>query len=244
VKRASTTREKRGTKAKAAKASPEAKKPSKLGWGGARAGAGRKTGSGRAPGHFRRAELPPDTPVHLTMFTTEAMHVLRRSPHFEMVRSMIAGAQRDDFRIVCFSVQEDRIHLVCEADDASALGHGLQWFSSMIARGANCTLGRKGQVWRQRYRRRDLTTPKEVRAALVETLLGRARDAAEDAPPALDRCSSALWFDGWRPDAAKALATLAKKVTWESPVAAPKTPLLRAEWRKSGLLSVTDRPAS
>ncbi len=210
--------------------------------GGARPGAGRKPGSGRAPGHFARADLPPDTPVHLTLFTVEAMHVLRRSPHFEMVRSMIAGAQRDDFRIVHFSVQEDRIHLVCEADDASALGRGLQWFSSMIARGANCTLGRRGSVWRQRYRRRDLLTPRDVRAALVETLLGRAKDAAEDAPPALDRCSSALWFDGFRPEAARALEALAKRVTWESPVAQARTPLLRTQWRRSGLLGVTERP--
>ena len=202
-------------------------------WGGARQGAGRKRGSGRAPGHARRPRLGKNTPVHVTLRAVAEVRCLRAQVYFGIVRSMIARAQRADFRVVHFSVQGNHIHLICEADDGRALGRGMQFLSSMIARGVNFTRGRRGSMWRERYHRRDLTSPRQVRNALRYVLMNHDKHGPQDSHtgPALDPCSSALWFDGWAPEAAAALTALAAHVRWGPPVVSAQGWLLRAGWR-------------
>ena len=161
---------------------------------------------------------------------------LRAQVYFGIVRSMIARAQRADFRVVHFSVQGSHIHLICEADDGRALGRGMQFLSSMIARGVNFTRGRRGSMWRERYHRRDLTSPRQVRNALRYVLMNHDKHGPQDSHtgPALDPCSSALWFDGWAREAEPALAALAAHVRWRPPVVSPTGWLLREGWRRAG----------
>ena len=158
---------------------------------------------------------------------------LRAQVYFGIVRSMIARAQRADFRVVHFSVQGSHIHLICEADDGRALGRGMQFLSSMIARGVNFTRGRRGSMWRERYHRRDLGSPRQVRNALRYVLMNHDKHGPQDSHtgPVLDPCSSALWFDGWAPEAAAALRALAAHVRWGPPVVSPEGWLLREGWR-------------
>jgi len=47
----------------------------------------------------------------------------------------------------------------------------------------------------------------------------------------LDPCSSALWFDGWAPEAEPALAALAAHVRWGPPVVSARGWLLSRGWR-------------
>ncbi len=202
-------------------------------WGGARQGAGRKRGSGRAPGHARRAKLSKHTPVHVTLRAVHEVRCLRAQVYFAMVRSMIARSQRADFRVVHFSVQGNHIHLICEASDGRALGRGMQWLSSMIARGVNFTRGRRGPVWRERYHRTDLGSPRRVRNALRYVLMNHDKHGPQDSHtgPLLDPCSSALWFDGWSAGTRPAVEELARAVRWGPPVVAPASWLLRLGWR-------------
>ena len=83
----------------------------------------------------------------------------------------VRRTRRDDFRVVEFSVQDDHLHLLVEADDSDALARGMKSFSVRANRLFNAALGRgRGRVWGDRYHRRDLTNAKQVRSALVYCL--------------------------------------------------------------------------
>jgi REP element-mobilizing transposase RayT len=90
---------------------------------------------------------------------------------FPAVRAAIARAQRGSvFRICHFSVQSTHVHLLIEATSREALSRGVQGLAIRLARAANRALQRTGKVWGDRYHRRDLATPREVRHALVYVL--------------------------------------------------------------------------
>lgn len=109
------------------------------------------------------------------------MHVtLRARPHVWNLRSrrchaiIAAGLRgvvgRPGFRVVHFSIQGDHLHLVVEADDASALASGMKALSGRIAIRLNQLMGRRGAVFADRYHAHVLHTPREVRNALAYAL--------------------------------------------------------------------------
>ena len=89
--------------------------------------------------------------------------------------------------------------MIVEADSREALARGMKSFSVRANRLFNGAMGRKrGRVWGDRYHRRDLKSPRQVRHALVYCLnnykkhLGISRGEQN-----IDLCSSARWFRGW-----------------------------------------------
>jgi hypothetical protein len=105
-----------------------------------------------------------------------------------------------------------------------------------VARAVNRILGRRGALWADRYCRRDLRSPREVRHALAYVLCNARKHHA--GVPELDRCSSAAWFDGWR----GAPRGTARATTAEAPVRAARTWLLTVGWRRHGLLDPRATP--
>ena len=95
--------------------------------------------------------------------------------------------------------------LLAEAEDAPSLSRGVQRLASRIARRVNLLVGRRGRLWRERYHRRDLSTPRQFRNALVYVIMNFRKHApgSERAHrgQVVDGHSSALWLDGWRDDA-------------------------------------------
>jgi hypothetical protein len=77
-----------------------------------------------------------------------------------------------------------------------------------------------------------LRTPREVRNALVYVLQNVRKHIR--AVRGIDPCSSARWFDGWRSPIGP--------VVEPSPVARPRTWLLRIGWRRRGLLDIEELP--
>lgn len=69
--------------------------------------------------------------------------------------------------MVHFSIQGDHLHLVIEAEDASALAGGMKALSGRIAIRLNQLMGRRGAVFVDRYHAHVLRTPAEVRNALA-----------------------------------------------------------------------------
>ena len=71
-------------------------------------------------------------------------------------------------------------------------------FSDRANRLINAAMGRRrGRVWADRYHRRDLTSPRQVRHALVYCLHNYKKHlGVTDADPRIDGCSSARWFRG------------------------------------------------
>ena len=146
--------------------------------------------------HRARADHAKGIPVHVT---------LRRLPdlpdfrfplvHAEIVRC-IEASQREDFRIVHYSVQSDHIHLIVEAD-ASGLERGMRGFTIRTAKRLNRNvMKRTGKVWADRFHRHDLRTPTEVRNAIVYVLANGSKHGVVP-PGRIDPCSSGRYFTGW-----------------------------------------------
>jgi len=140
--------------------------------GGARKGAGRKAAL-RADGkrlhhsHVARKRVTRHRPVHVTVNVVAGLPSLRGALLAVHVLAAIAGGnQREDFRVVHFSVQSDHVHLICEAHGNEALALGMRGIGGRIAKKVNGVLGRKGRVIADRYHAHVLNTRAEVRNAV------------------------------------------------------------------------------
>ena len=203
-------------------------------WGGRRAGAGRKLAPGRRPGvpHRRRPAHTAAHPLHVTLRAGSAVRCLRSERAFPAVRRALSAASQNGFRILQFSAQDDHLHLIIEADDSHALERGLRGLAIRVARAVNGALGRRGPVWQGRYHARALTTPREVRHALVYVLMNIRKHRGGE--HGLDPCSSAVYFDGWREFLQTPLTP--------APVARARTWLAAVGWRRHGLVGLDERP--
>lgn len=203
-------------------------------WGGRRPGAGRKPIAGRRPGIPHRSRTPHSAshPVHVTLRTSPVIGCLRAPSVFPAVGAAPALASRNGFRLLLYSVQDNHLHLIVEADDAPALVRGLRGLAIRIARAVNRALGRRGPVWGDRYHARALTTPRVVRHALVYVLMNRHKHHPGE--PSVDPCSSAAWFDGWREPIGC--------IPSGAPVVRARTWLAAVGWRRHGLLGIHERP--
>src|SRR6185369_12105851 len=103
-------------------------------------------------------------------------------------------SNRDWFRVVHFSVQENHVHLIVEAEDTKSLSSGVRGLMVRIARRVNRLLRRQGRFWTDRWHGRDLEGPRQVRNALVYVLQNHKKHADT---AALDPLSSAASFDGF-----------------------------------------------
>jgi len=202
-------------------------------WGGRRDGAGRKPAAGRRRlPHRCRPPHDRHCPVHVTLRACPHLPSLRQDRLFAAVRAAFSRASTNEFRLVQFSVQRDHVHLILEGDGVTALRRGIQGLTIRVAKTINRMLGRRGKVWDDRYHCRDLTTPRDVRHALVYVLQNWRKHSARSV--GLDPCSSAAWFRGWR--GSRALAA------GRPPVATPRTWLASFGWRRYGLIDVGEAP--
>jgi REP-associated tyrosine transposase len=146
--------------------------PTPVSWGGRRAGAGRKSPAFRPEKrHAARPAHRSRFPVLVTIRARPNLPSLRSLPTFDTFSRALARANRDNFRVIHFSVQTDHIHLIVEASSREALIRGLQGLAARTARALNGTWRRSGKVWNARYHSRALATPREVRNGLVYVLL-------------------------------------------------------------------------
>jgi hypothetical protein len=133
-----------------------------------------------------------------------------------------------------------------EADDSRALSRGIQRLTIRAAIGLNRRLGRRsGKLWTGRHHRHTLKSPREVRRALVYVLTNfrkhRSFGAGDRHCTArlVDPYSSASWFDGWLDRRGRP-----PPVDIPLPVLPPTTWLLSIGWRRHGLVSIEEAPAS
>jgi hypothetical protein len=193
-------------------------------WGGARKGAGRKVPTDRRANvqHRPRPEHRAAFPVHVTLRARRHIPSLRLERTFAAVRTAISRSSHAHFRVLHFSVQSDRAHLIVEADTTPALSLGIAALKIRVARGINRALRRRGPVWADRYHARPLRTPREVRAGLVYVLQNWKKHIRH--VRGLDGRSSAAWFDGRAGHPAPPVEN--------RPVAAPRTWLAATGWRR------------
>src|SRR5260221_7161554 len=206
-------------------------------WGGKR---DRKPRSGRVSVPHRARPLHSQRePLHVTMRAASRLPSLRKQAVFLRIRRALAETARSWFRVVHFSVQQDHIHLIIEANDSVTRSRGMAGLSIRLARGINQVCGRRGRVWGDRYHARALSSPREVRNGLVYVLLNFRKHLL--GAKGIDPMSSGFWFDGWKipplrngpPD-------------WgpndHVPVQHPLTWLAATGWRKRGLIELSEHP--
>jgi putative transposase len=187
-------------------------------------------------------------PVHVTL--RSGFRSMRSQFVFPTVRAAIAGtsARRGStFRIVHFSVQDNHVHLIVEADDTAALIAGVRGLEISIAKSVNRLTFRRGAFWADRWHGRDLTTPRAVRHALVYVVSNGKKHGSYHG--GFDPCSSAPYFTGFRESAGVQLIARKSRIVTRSlappaefPISEPSTWLLRVGWRKHGLISIQEAP--
>lgn len=140
------------------------------------------------------------------------------------------GCNRLGLRVAHFTIQNDHIHMLVEADGTRELSRGLQGLCIRIAKGLNRAIGRTGQVFADRYHGRALGSPTEVRNALVYVLGNHAKHAGVGTKvDCVDPLSSGAWFDGWRQ-----LPRVPRPMLRPCAVTRPRTWLLARGWRRLG----------
>lgn len=198
--------------------------------GGPRKGAGRKPAHPTArPNvvHRTRPVHRRDLPVHITLRRAKGLPAFRADRVHGVLKRAIRATRRVGFRITHYSIQSDHVHFIIEADDPTSLTNGMRSLAVRIAMRVNGdVLGRtRGRVWGDRYHRRDLTTPREVRNVLVYVLSNHLKHGEVDVG-LLDPCSSGPWFTGW----VEAL----ERPPDPCPVVAATTWVLRGGWITRG----------
>ena len=209
---------------------------------------GRSEGGRRAKGcgktaawHRGRADFSQSHPGLVTIRVRRDVPSLRTVRLVrEVEHSFRAIAKRADFRVIHYSLQNDHVHLLIETESAVALGNGMKSLAARLARAVNRVFDRRGAVLDGRYHHRALGTPREVRAALAYVLLNARKHAGQRVSVApnsdcwVDPASSGRWFEGW----ARCPAPPADRPA----VARAETWLLRAGWRRHGLIRSDEVP--
>jgi REP element-mobilizing transposase RayT len=178
------------------------------GRGGRRANSGRKPGLRPTVLHRERGEHRADRPVLITLRRAKTMSSLRTERAHRILRETIRATQRDTFRIIHYTVQDDHLHLIVEAENADSLSNAMRSFTIRAAVRINYELfgRRQGRVWTERYRMRELSTPSEARGALRFVLANDmkhgngkagARAVLDGAAAVLAMPRTWLMRDGW-----------------------------------------------
>lgn len=216
--------------------------------GGARPRAGRKP----LPAHLRhtphraRPEHRAAHPVHVTL--RASLRSLRRAQVAGTVLGAIRASSGEGFRIAHYSLQDNHIHLIVEAENKGSLSSGVRGLMVRIARRVNRLLFRRGRFWADRWHGRALTGPRQVRNALVYVLQNhRKHGVTRRSPPTtasrsaspFDALSSAYWFDGFVEPIPPACRSIGPPC-----VAVPRTWLLRFGWQRHGRIHAWEAPMS
>ena len=215
--------------------------PRERGWGGWRPGSGRKPGPNPRVRHLSREAFAARYPCHVTMRMRDDVPSLRiKKLVLRLERSLVAGCDRGDFRVVHYSLLPNQAHFIVEASGRQALGRGMKSLTRRLMLAVNEVFERRGPVFGDRYRLRVLRTPLEVRRALAAVLLSAPRHASRRRETRIDAASSGPWFDGWKRQAAISKGAAAS--LGPPPVAPPRTWLLRQGWRRLGLVDPEETP--
>jgi putative transposase len=212
---------------------------SKSARGGAREGAGRKplpVGLRHTP-HRARAKHRAAHPVHVTL--RSSVRSLRSQYVVRTVLGALRQSNREQFRIVHYSVQANHLHLIVEAQNKDALSSGMRGLAVRLARRVNKLLFRGGRFWADRWHGHILESPRQVRNALVYVLQNHKKHSPSKLTPVLDSHSSAQWFDGFSAPIPSSFRSIGPPS-----VVSPRTWLLRIGWLRRGRIRMSEVPRS
>jgi putative transposase len=110
-------------------------------------------------------------PTHVTLRARKGLPTFRTQRVHDVLHTILERQRRrryaPDFQVVHYSIQSNHLQRLT------------------------------GKVWGDRYHSRELTTPREVRNALVNVLQNFRKHGFEQPGPFVDRLTSAVRFAGW-----------------------------------------------
>jgi putative transposase len=189
--------------------------------------------------HRARAEIDARHPVHVTLGVTDAVARLRNGKAYSAVRRALQKcAARSDFRVCEISIQDSHIHLLVEAESKQAMARGMQGFEISAAKQLNRAMKRRrGTVFATRYHATIIKTPQQMRNALVYLFNNWKKHRADRGKAwRVDPFSSAPTFAGWKTPHGH------DPPREPLPVVAAQSWLLRAGWRRKGLIGLDEMP--
>jgi REP element-mobilizing transposase RayT len=186
--------------------------------------------------HVAREAHHREHPVHVSKRRVAMGPIFRAQRVCAAIRGVIADARRNGVRVIQYSVQDNHLHLMVEGRDSADLSNQMRTLFSRIAFAVNAIARRHGKLFRDRHHRHELTTPREVRNALVYILFNDRKHGVAgptvtgSAAPMLDPCSSAWWFEDWAPWDRPPARTLRDGP--ERPTSKPESWLASFGWRR------------
>ena len=191
-----------------------------------RRGRPKKAGAGLP--HLRRPPVDPNHPHLITVRVRRGTWNLRSQRCFATIVEAFGKAhEREDFRVVHYSVQGNHLHLLVEANDRRAMSNGMRALLISLARRLNVLMAQGGSRFTDRYHERALGSPRAVRTALRYVLTNAAKHHGHEL---VDPYSSGPWFTGWPENT--------QRPRWTPctgpPTARPESWLLRGGWRRAG----------
>ena len=205
--------------------------------GGKRKGAGRKSNR-ETPcrRHVERERMNRGTPLHITLRLIGGLPSLRRMDSMFVVRQAFAAARnRYGMRIVHYAVLTNHIHVIVEAENRDAVASGMNGLQVRLIKRLNKLWQRQGTIFVDRYHDKVITTPRQMRNALLY-VLQNAKHHEIDLPDPIDPCTSGVAFDGWASPSipVRSLRTVVPAQTW----------LLTTGWKRHGLVGLDEVPSS
>ena len=226
--------------------------------GGARVGAGRKPlpAKLRHTPHRARPKHQVGHPVHVTL--RPSVRSLRSEHVVRTVLSALRDSNRGAFRIAHYSVQDNHLHLIVEAENKTQLSSRVRGIMIRVARRVNRLLFRRGRFWADRWHGHALTGPRQVRNALVYVLQNHRKHRISGkgvaAQTLLDTLSSAQWFNGFSAPLPRGFRSVgppsaigpdgAARRDAQRAVVPATTWLLTKGWLRRGLIRFTESPKS
>jgi hypothetical protein len=183
----------------------------------------------------------PRHPLHVIIRVAPGVRLRRRAGWRAIRHGLGVAIRRHDFHVCHVSIQATHVHLIVEADDATALARGMQGLQIAAARRFNRLTRRRGVLFVDRYHPVPLDRPQRVRNAL-RYVLNNWRRHLEDRFAAsrtrFDPFSSAPAFTDWHARPPSETDPERERL----PVVMPSTWLLSVGWRRHGAISPFERP--
>ena len=153
--------------------------------------------SSRVP-HETRPEV--NGPLHVVLRIRRGLPGLRTPRALRRLeRAFRAGKEKLGFGLVHYSVQQDHVHLVVEAQSKQMLARGMQGLNIRLAKTLNSLWGRrKGSVFADRYFALALSGIRQIWRTVRYVLLNGRKHGTWTKRCTPDPFSSGRWFRPWR----------------------------------------------
>ena len=153
----------------------------------------------------RRSNVPHSTRpqvhgvCHVVLRVRRGLPWLRTTKTYRVLEGAFrAGKEKEGFALVQYSVQQDHLHLLIEAESKRKLARGMQGLMIRIAKRLNRTWRRRvGSVFADRYFARAVEGAHAIKRALAYVLNNARKHGAWSSPIAPDPFSSGRWHTGW-----------------------------------------------